>query len=789
MKNNNPASGPPAGWRAGPQNPSRSFPWGWLLVFLGACLFTFLEWEAKREAKVTSAVKIPEDAQDHGRHLTLQYLGPSHYAGAVEGTQAERLLEEKYNLEITPIFLDANAYSRKKPLILSSGDAPDIWWEADPLLLQKAVEHGFIAEIPYALIQRHAPTYFRITNHLAPIAWTYSRVDGKNYGLPTRNDLGWRARPGLWRADWLRRVGIERIPETFEEMHEALQRFTFADPDGNGRHDTYGMSGDISHWWWTAFSEIFGAYGVLPFDWQEIDGDIVWGGLRAETVTVLALLRDWYREGLIHPEFVTDNAGIGQTLERKFFAGRIGYLNYRATDTEMQVDNPSSFYYKFVQQRMPEFLSNEKGLLEKLTENLPEIILAETILRHYRSWLEKLPDPVQQVLLSHPAAKTIPQWENWTRQVPMDIREFLAQTYFPASLCTAGRVPADLVTGPSAQPRGFFTQVLKRSLEDYAMQMLPTQLRATLLRQLQEALPAEIRPPLQDRTKCLAMICGSGSTAVLQKLLQPVFARWPQIRRQNWPSDLQALLTQWFLYLLRYEQHPPILVTAWFPRGPQGQAGARSWGLGGNIVVFNRKLARTPELVVRYLRMVEDLYTDHSWYIQLHIGREEEYWFWKNPEIGPGSGMVFNREFRDPVTGQLVDLQGPNVAYRRLLHLDGNFFLPTGSRPEFRDYFASDFSLTYRQTYQQAKWALCNALGKSDVVPSSSLYLGDLIKRQQTVFAEIIRGDKPLAAYEEFVRHWHERGGDRLLEEARAVYRDRALLYEQLRGLETEVSP
>jgi len=55
-----------------------------------------------------------------------------------------------------------------------------------------------------------------------------------------------------------------------------FRRFSFNDPDGNGLYDTYGLSPSVAYWSYF-FSEFFAAFCILPFDFQEVDGAIVWG--------------------------------------------------------------------------------------------------------------------------------------------------------------------------------------------------------------------------------------------------------------------------------------------------------------------------------------------------------------------------------------------------------------------------------------------------------------------------------------------------------------------------------
>ncbi len=257
--------------------------------------------------------------------MTITWLGIPYNPSAKEGTFPEKLLEEKFNVEIKPIFLDAEGFRTKKPLLFSSGQIADVIYLLDPVQVQADVNQGFLAELPYETIKKYAPTVYNYINDTVPEAWLYSYTEGKNYGIPNWIDIGENHKLGLWRLDWLYNVGIEKVPETIDEMHNALLKFVNEDPDKNNKKDTYGLSGDIGAHWMT-FTEVFGAYGVIPFNWMMKDGKVVYGGILPETKEALRTLATWYKEGIIHPDFITDKSST--TIKDKFTNGNIGYMNH-----------------------------------------------------------------------------------------------------------------------------------------------------------------------------------------------------------------------------------------------------------------------------------------------------------------------------------------------------------------------------------------------------------------------------------------------------------------------------
>ncbi|MFT5240456.1 MAG: putative aldouronate transport system substrate-binding protein [Candidatus Promineifilaceae bacterium] len=270
---------------------------------------------------------------DESQTLGLRWQGMISYQGAKEGSWLERNLEQRFNVEISPVFMDATAYNNRRPLMLCGGDIPDVMWTGDPTQVRANLRNGFVMELPYELILEHCPTYVKWVNIYGKEAWLYGMYKGRNYGLPTVDAGANRPRISCWRLDWMKNVGIERVPETVSEMYEALYAFRHSDPDGNGVQDTYGWAPNISHWS-LLFAEIFAAHGVLAFDLMERDGHVVWGGLLPETKEALRALQTWYAEGLLDPDFPLDTQG--RQNEARFVNGKVGYLH--------ALDHPHYYY-------------------------------------------------------------------------------------------------------------------------------------------------------------------------------------------------------------------------------------------------------------------------------------------------------------------------------------------------------------------------------------------------------------------------------------------------------------
>ena len=257
---------------------------------------------------------------DSDEKITMTWLSYPVLAGCEEGTDPELLIEEKFNVDIKPLFYEQTNFNDKKTMLMAGGEIPDLVYELDPVNVYNDVDQDFIVELPYETVEKYAPNYYAYLNENYPAAWSYARYEDANWGLPNLNYGNDNPRVHLYRKDWLDKLGLD-VPETLEEQHDVLYAFVHNDPDGNGKDDTFGYSPTGTHYQYF-FGEQFGAYGILPFDWQEVDGEIVYGGLREECTEVLSVLAQWYKEGLIHPDFVA-----APNINNMITAGQIGYLD------------------------------------------------------------------------------------------------------------------------------------------------------------------------------------------------------------------------------------------------------------------------------------------------------------------------------------------------------------------------------------------------------------------------------------------------------------------------------
>jgi putative aldouronate transport system substrate-binding protein len=277
-----------------------------------------------------------------------------------------KLMEEKFNVDFNMLEPGEGLAVR-----LAAGEIPDVF-QSMVGDYRKYVNDGLVAEIPWDTIRIHAPKlYAAYTAELGDRDLRRSEIDGKNYGLDVLDAETGGVRPLIvYRGDWIERVGA-KVPETLTEFEDLMYKFTRNDPDGNGRNDTYGLSASM-------MDAVYGAYGYLPNSWAEKNGQLVYGGIQPEMKDALTLLAKWYRDGALHPEWVTGEHTSGHwSISNQFVDGQIGvsshgqYIHWKPRPregereggniTELRAANPGAVE-KLVYGRPPAGPGGKRGI-------------------------------------------------------------------------------------------------------------------------------------------------------------------------------------------------------------------------------------------------------------------------------------------------------------------------------------------------------------------------------------------------------------------------------------------
>lgn len=210
-----------------------------------------------------------------------------------------QLLEEATGTHIEWLIPPGSGSQEKFNLMVAGGDLTDIIvrdWKTEGI--EQYIEDGIIADIsPY--VKKYMPNLAAYIEEDPERARTFVYDGGKVYGLPhMRSDKKLCVFLGpLARVDWLEKLNI-KVPETADELYEALKVIKTSDVNGNGKADEipFSIASNQIYYFLHMFNTTNGFYLK--------DGKVTHGYLEPEFEEAVAYLAKLYKEGLLDSDFL-----------------------------------------------------------------------------------------------------------------------------------------------------------------------------------------------------------------------------------------------------------------------------------------------------------------------------------------------------------------------------------------------------------------------------------------------------------------------------------------------------
>lgn len=242
-----------------------------------------------------------------------------------------QMLEKSANIDLQITFVPNDQAKQKLNTMVSSGDVPDLIYMSDRPTAVQYYDQGIIADINSILNE-----YPTLKENYPDHVWNALKYKGKLLGTPGYELV--QGIRGFWiRNDWLRKLNL-KTPTTSEELLEVMKAFTFNDPDGNNKNDTYGYvmgvqkSGELIG---LGIDPLMLMYGVSPTGIDLKDGKPVINSVDPRMKEALGYINKMKEAKVVDPDWVTitDNAGIAN----KFISGKVGIVvnDWRS----MELDN------------------------------------------------------------------------------------------------------------------------------------------------------------------------------------------------------------------------------------------------------------------------------------------------------------------------------------------------------------------------------------------------------------------------------------------------------------------
>lgn len=206
------------------------------------------------------------------------------------------------NLELSLLPSSATDRDVKMNAAGASNSLPDVMSLSRPVMI-KLAQQGLLApldEMFEMMPNRTAKIYNQDTMN-------YATVNGHVYGLVASTGDIKKNEGILIRKDWLDNLGLD-IPVTLEDYMEVMRAFTYDDPDGNGKDDTYGYGCFIEI---TSSEEglgrrldpFFGAFGCAG-TWDLSKDSPGLNVLKPEYYDALSFIISMQQEGVIDPNWI-----------------------------------------------------------------------------------------------------------------------------------------------------------------------------------------------------------------------------------------------------------------------------------------------------------------------------------------------------------------------------------------------------------------------------------------------------------------------------------------------------
>jgi ABC-type glycerol-3-phosphate transport system substrate-binding protein len=217
-----------------------------------------------------------------------------------------QFIKDKFNVDITFVDLEWSDYEQVIRIWAAANQLPDSFsgYPGEQTWFPDLVTQGSLRSLPDEWITKY-PNIKKVVDQTR-LPTIMRNFFGGYYYIPRPESLSGmkKANNGgfYYRKDWAAKLGIIEVPTDMDTFYDMLYGFTYKDPDGNGRNDTYGLSARLMR-------DLFISFGAFEDGrWVNGPGGRAIPGYADEEPMIAALtwLRKAWKNNLIDPEFPQD---------------------------------------------------------------------------------------------------------------------------------------------------------------------------------------------------------------------------------------------------------------------------------------------------------------------------------------------------------------------------------------------------------------------------------------------------------------------------------------------------
>lgn len=206
-----------------------------------------------------------------------------------------RAYKERFNIDLQNKWV-SNDYSTKLNLAIADRDIADVF-QVDDARLATLVKADMLMDLD-EVFDKYASDTLKEYREKYADTWDNGVFDGKMYGMAQMSYGNIDQFQYIWiRQDWMQECGFD-APETMDDVIEIAT--TFAQKYGG-----YALAEDQTL---ENFFRLALSWGAHPGIWvEQEDGTLGYGTVQPEMKEALAQYAQWYKDGIINPNFTTLN--------------------------------------------------------------------------------------------------------------------------------------------------------------------------------------------------------------------------------------------------------------------------------------------------------------------------------------------------------------------------------------------------------------------------------------------------------------------------------------------------
>ncbi len=217
-------------------------------------------------------------------------------------------LQKLTNIQIKWINPPQGQELQQLNLMISSGDMPDMVyynWSKYPGGPDKLVSDAVILKLN-DLIKQYDPNLENVYKENPDVRKAVTTDSGNLYDYPLiqKDPLLYVNFGFVLRKDWLAKLGL-KPPVTIDDWHNVLTAFKNDDPNGDGKKDEIPFESGYNVTY--AIQDMISAWGINWDFYVGKDNQAHFGPYEPQYKDYLQTMAQWYKEGLINPDFATTN--------------------------------------------------------------------------------------------------------------------------------------------------------------------------------------------------------------------------------------------------------------------------------------------------------------------------------------------------------------------------------------------------------------------------------------------------------------------------------------------------